>query len=363
MADFGRIVFVGNCQIGAMWRIYQRTLPEDRARIPIFIESYNAASDDSRRRIADAEIVVWQTTEFKQAVGDIETRGKRYFVPMVICPFLWPYGGTPHPRNQSSDALPGGPYPGEFGDAFLNQYVGTDVTPAEAARIYRDSDVAKTKNVARMAEITLDQQRRRDAACDGYDVAGLIERRLPHEPLFRSRGHLDPPIMRHMAEILYAQMGGDAAFMEYLATTRYDDLVPFSEVPIHPSIAAHFGMAYINERRRYEFFAEGAYTFLEWAERYVRYDWNESFNQAMYLARSGDMARAIPLWERSMDVSLRSVSGRVNLAEVMVRNGMTRQAVRWIREGVALEPGNPTYLRRSVELQNEAEWLIRREKE
>ena len=64
MTDFGRIVFVGNCQIGAMWRLYQRTLPEDRAREPIFIESYNAASDDSRRLIAEAERVVWQTTEF-----------------------------------------------------------------------------------------------------------------------------------------------------------------------------------------------------------------------------------------------------------------------------------------------------------
>ena len=133
MTDFGRIVFVGNCQIGAIWRLYQRTLPEDRARVPVFIESYNAASDDSRRLIANAETVVWQTTEFTQAVGDIDTRGRRFFVPMVICPFLWPYAGTPHPSNESSDALPGGPYPGEFGDAFLSQYAGTDVAPAEAA--------------------------------------------------------------------------------------------------------------------------------------------------------------------------------------------------------------------------------------
>jgi hypothetical protein len=362
MTDFGRIVFVGNCQIGAMWRIYQRTLPEDCARLPVFIESYNAASNNNRHLIANAEIVVWQTTEFTQAVGDIETRGKRVFVPMVICPFLWPYGGTPHPGNESSDALPGGPYPGEFGDAFLNQYVGRDVPATEAARIYRDHDVAKGKNVVRMAEITLDQQRRRDRACGDYDVAGMIERLLPSEPLFRSRGHLNPPIMRHLAQTLYGQLGADPAFMEYLATTRYDDLVPFSELPIHPSIARQFGMTYIDDRTRYEFFVEGAYTFLEWAERYVRYEWNEAFNQAMYLARSGDLVQAIPMWEESMNVSLRSVSGRVNLAEVMVRNGMTRRAVRWIREGLALEPANPTYLRRAGEIQNEAEWLMARER-
>ncbi len=283
-------------------------------------------------------------------------------MPMVICPFLWPYAGTPHPRNESSGALPGGPYPGEFGDAFLNQYVGTDVAPAEAAKIYRDRDVAKLKNVARMAEITLDQQRRRDAASGEYDVAGLIERQLPHESLFRSRGHLNPPIMRHLAETLYGQMGADPAFMEYLATTRYDDLVPFSQMPIHPSIAAQFGMAYIDDRTRYEFFVEGAYTFSEWAERYVRYEWNEAFNQAMHFARMGDMAQAIPMWADSLDVSLRSVSGRVNLAEIMLRNGMPRQAVRWIREGLALEPGNPTYLRRAQEIQNEAEWAMSRDR-
>lgn len=236
MTDFGRIVFVGNCQTGAMWRLYQRTLPDDRAGVPIFIESYNAASDDSRQLIAQAEIVVWQATEFTQAVGAIETDAKRFFVPMVICPFLWPYAGTQHPRNESSDALPGGPYPDEFGDTFLNQYVGTDAAPMETAQIYAERDVAKIKNVVRIAEITLNQQRRRDKACGDYDVAGLIERRLPHEPLFRSRGHLDPPIMRHMAQTLFGQIGADAAFMSYLTTTRYDDLVPFSQIPIHPSI-------------------------------------------------------------------------------------------------------------------------------
>lgn len=120
-------------------------------------------------------------------------------------------------------------------------------------------------------------------------------------------------------------------------------------------------MSYIDDRTRYEFFAEGAYTFLEWAERYVRYDWNEPFNLAMHLARLGDMARAIPMWERSLEVSLRSVGGRVNLAEIMMRNGMSQRAVRWIREGLALEPTNATYLRRAGEIQSEAEWLMGRQ--
>ena len=355
MTDFGRIVFVGNCQTGAMWRLYQRTLPEDRAGIPRFVESYNAANEHSRQIIAGADILVWQMTEFAQAIGDIETRASCVFVPMVMCPFLWPYSGTPHPRNESFDILPGGPYPGEFGDNFLNQYVGTTASPAEVARIYADRDVAKVKNVARIAEITLEQQRRRDHACGRYDVAGLITRLLPKEPLFRSRGHLNPPIMRHLAEILYSQIGADQAFMDYLATTRYDDLVPFSEVPIHPSIAREFGMSYITDRRRYEFLTEGAYTFIEWAERYVRYDWNRELNEAMHLARLGDMEKALPLWEKSMETSLRSVSGRVNLAEILMRNGLPLRALRWIREGLALDPTNPTYLRRSIEIQAEAE--------
>ena len=354
--DFGRIVFVGNCQMGAMWRLYERTLPPERAHIPKFIQSYDAATEESRRLIAEAEVVVWQTTQYVQAIGEVASSAPRFLVPVVMCPFLWPYGGHPHPRNVSSDALPGGPYPGEFGDAFLNQCIESGTDAAEAARQYLSRDIATERNVVRMAKITLDQQRRRDTACGAYDVAGLIERLLPHEPLFRSPGHLNPPIMRHLAETLYRQMGADDAFLNYLATTRYDDLVPYSELPVHPSIGRQCGLASVTPTTRYQFFAEGDYTFQEWAERYVRYDWNEDFNQAMHLTRLGDIAAAVPMWERSMETSLRSVGGRVNLAEIMVRNGMAQRALRWIREGVALEPTNAIYVRRAGEILAQVEY-------
>jgi tetratricopeptide (TPR) repeat protein len=209
-----------------------------------------------------------------------------------------------------------------------------------------------------MAQIVLDQQRRRDSFCGDYDVSGLIERLLPDEALFRSRGHLNPPIMQHLAEVLYSKLDATKEFMQYLATTRYDDLVPYSELPIHPSIGRELGLRYVSPDIRYQFFADGPYNFLEWAERYMRYEWNQDFNEAMLLARNGDMERAIPLWEKSMESSLRSSIGRANLAEIMVRNGMHQRAVRWIREAAAIEPNNPEYARRAKEIAAHAEWQI-----
>lgn len=350
MEDFGRIVFVGNCQIGAMWRVYERTLPRELAGNAVFIESYNAATPENRRAIAEADRLVWQVTEFDQEIGRIDSPAPRFLVPLVICPFLWPFAGEPHPRNMSPPCLPEGPYPGEFGDAFLNRLVERGVDPARAAAEYLAFDVAQDKRVGRMAEIALDRQRRRDAACGDYDVAGLIERQLPYEPLFRSRGHLNPSILRHLAQGLYAALGSGGAFLQYLATTRYDDLVPRSEIPIHPSIARHFGLTYVHPARRYEFFTEGGFTFTEWAERYVGYAWNRDYHEAMHLARQGDLARAIPLWESSMEASPRSSLGRADLAEILTRNGMAGRAVRWIREAAALDPDNAEYRRRGAEI-------------
>jgi tetratricopeptide (TPR) repeat protein len=353
--DFGRIVFVGNCQIGAMWRVYERGAPREVAEKAVFIESYNAAAPQSRRAIAEADRLVLQVTEFEQEIGQIESPAPRFLVPMVICPFLWPFGGQPHPRNRDMPWLPGGPYPGEFGDEVLNRLIERGVDPDSAAAEYLAFDVARARNVGRMAEVALDRQRQRDAACGGYDVAGLIERQLPYEPLFRSRGHLNPSILRHLAQVLFSQLGGSSAFMQYLATTRYDDLVPRSEIPIHPTIAAQFGLSYVHPGRRYQFFNEGGYTFTEWAARYMAYAWNEDFHKAMHLASKGDLAEAIPLWEQSMEQSPRSSIGRANLAEILMRNGMAQCAVRWIREAAALEPENAEYARRGAEIIAQAE--------
>jgi hypothetical protein len=360
LEDFGRVVFVGNCQVGALWRLYERVLPRELAGNAVFIESYNAATPESLRLIAEADRLVWQVTHFEQEIGKIESAASRFLVPMVICPFLWPFAGQPHPRNVSLPCLPEGPYPGEFGDEFLNRLTERGVDPENAAAEYVAFDVAGAKQVGRVAEITLGQQWLRDGRCGDYDVAGLIERQLPHESLFRSRGHLNPTILRHLAQVLYCQMGGGSAFMQYLATTRYDDVVPFSEIPVHPTIAAHFGMSYIYPDKRYEFFTEGGYTFTEWAARYVAYEWNQDFHEAMYLARQGDLARAIPLWEQSLAASPRSSIGRANFAEILTRNGMVQLAVRWIREAVALDPDNAEYARRSAEIVHQAEHDERR---
>ena len=353
MMDFGRVAFVGNCQIAAMWLLYTRVLPRELAGQAVYIPAYNAATPESRRAIAEADRVVWQLTEFAQELGNVESSAPRFLVPLCICPFLWPYAGDAHPRNVALPCLPDGPYPGEFGDSFLNQLIDSGTEPDAAAQRYLALDVARIRSVGRMAEIALDQQRRRDRAC-GYDVAGVIDRLLARQPLFRSRGHLNPPIMRHLAETLFARMGADAEFMRYVATTRYDDLVPYSEIPVHPSVAAHFGLAYVAPDTRYQFFYEGGFTFAEWAARYIRCNWNQDFAQAMHLAQMGNTDLAIPLWEQSMAQSPRSSIGRASLAEVMVQSGRAGHAVRWIRDAAQLEPDNADYARRSREITAQA---------
>src|SRR6185437_36818 len=157
-----RIAFVGNCQLSAMREIYRRTLAPDRKGDAIYIRSYRDITESARAELARADRVVWQVTEFDQKVTAIETDAPRFFIPMVICPFLWPYAGEPHPHNPTPWFAPEGPYPGEMGNALLNELIRSGAAPTEGVKWWLGTDVASVKKVRRIFEIAMDRQRRRD---------------------------------------------------------------------------------------------------------------------------------------------------------------------------------------------------------
>ena len=341
--DWGKVVFVGNCQIAAMWRIYVDYLPDELKSSACYVDSAQTATPESLEACAGADRLVVQMTEFAQRIGEIESDAMQYRVPLVLCRFLWPYSGVDHPRNVGRPFLPGGPYPSEFGDEFLNDHIAAGTDPRVAAHIYLESDVAAARRVDRLAKLNLEQQSRRDAACGDYQTVAIIDRLLSVEPLFRSRGHLKAPLVKHLAEVLFTSMNADADFLSYLAGLDFDRLSPLTEVPVHPSVARTFGMGFIDAQSRYLYLDEGRFTFFEWAERYMKCEWNEAFHEAVHLYWQGRVEESIALWEGCMENSLWSATGREMLAGVLVRAGRPLQAVRWMREAAAIEPGNARY--------------------
>ena len=113
------------------------------------VAAYQNASDEERRKIAEADVLVSQVLDFVPRIGDLETRATVQLVPHVTAAFLWPHTGSPHPRNAPAPLLDAsGPYPAEIGDSFPERGGTAEKVPAdEAVARYLATDVAKVRKL------------------------------------------------------------------------------------------------------------------------------------------------------------------------------------------------------------------------
>jgi tetratricopeptide (TPR) repeat protein/dienelactone hydrolase len=317
-----RVVFLGNCHAAALCEIYRRIMAPNCRGETAYVHAYTAADAEASGALANADHIMWQLTDCDQKIGSVETRGEIHLFPSVTCSFLWPYGGHPHPMNRSYPFLEAGPYPTTPGDAFLNQMITAGVEAKEAATRYIETDVARVKETRRMFEIVLDMQRTRDAECGSdYNLADLIDALISIEPLFRDRSHPHPPILRHIATVLFGRigLGAEAENASYLG------LMPIAETAIHSTVAVEFGMTFIKPDTQYETLYEGAFTFEESAIRYMRYEWNEGLAEAVYAYyRKHDPTRALTLLRKALPLSPRSDLGRKLLKHLEATSAKAR---------------------------------------
>ena len=200
-------VFVGNCQMGALCSLYRRLLPPGSDHDVTYIASYQDATEDARRVVAHATVVVQQVLNFVPRIGDLATNAKVHLVPHASAAFLWPYAGTPHPLNRAEPTIEqSGPYNAELGDSFLNRMIAAGTSPASAVAEYLAADVPTMRRAERMMELHLQNQRDRDAACD-MNIAGRIEEQFRTQRLFRSMNHPEPVLTAWIAGEVFTRMG------------------------------------------------------------------------------------------------------------------------------------------------------------
>jgi tetratricopeptide (TPR) repeat protein len=262
------IVFIGNCQVVALSTIYQTfVVPHTGDEVQSL--GCNATSADNLRSIETADVVVEQVFDLKQGI-DLDTlalRGKRVRVPVVGAPFLWPFGGSAHPESLNRY---GGydPFRQEMGDGYLNRLLKEGLGPEEAARRYIDADVSRLVDLDRLREITMDRQRARDAAT-GYRCADLIEDEIAEQQLFLTPFHPTLTVSRYIARHFLQYIGAPSSAIDRVERYMTDSFYFKFGLPIHPSVARHFGLRWADAETRYRFHDEGYLTFAEFVHRYV----------------------------------------------------------------------------------------------
>ena len=338
------IVLIGNCQIRALYNLYNRFVGAAARQRVIFIASYEDITESDRIAIRAADVVVEQVLDFKPKadIAGVETLAERVFVPMVNCGFLWPFAGQPHPNNPSRPYLETGPYGAESSDAWLNRMIKTGVDPETAVERYLQLDLNATVNLDRLCEITLDKQRQRDEAT-GFRIADLIAEHFRKEAVFRTPYHPNARVTVALTTQFFERLGVSQQDIEAMQRAIRTTPFPKDELPIHPSVISHFGLRFVPEGRRWQFMHEGGFTAREFYLRYMSCCWNEPLAEGLERARSGDFEAARASLEAGLALSPEAAAGHGTMAHVLARLGQRDKAIAAAERAIAIDPDHAAY--------------------
>ena len=243
------LAFVGNCQMRGLAAIYQTYAGKRCGDTAYYIRTETASSPESLRRLAEADLVIGQLMEMGSSLAAVASavRDKKIIqVPHAAGAFLWPQVGEPHATAGRPLAQRFGT---DYGDRYLNRAIRAGANPAETIRDYVTVDFGAKMQLERRFEITLARQEERDRQT-GYHVAGIVRRHFRDEYLFRSQGHPQLRIMRHLAETLFLALAVGVDAMQSLQDNLLESNYPAEPdfAPVHPAVIAHFGLSFVNRR-------------------------------------------------------------------------------------------------------------------
>ena len=278
-----RIVFAGGSQTRALARIFRGEIAGQTGDDVVFIGTGAVGTDAARSTLLLADVLVMEVDEDGDAVpaAELPSRAEIVRIPNLYADFLWPFAGSAHPRNRGAFALPGGPYPAEHGDRFLDKLVADGVSEAAAVKRYLGVNmVVEGELDSRLTDRLAIQQKLDKQA--GTDLAGYISDKFRTEKLFNTRQRITMPLLRRVVAQLFEKLGVRGWQPETLKRVPF----PAGAQPVHPAVIAHFGLSWATPGQRYPLNEEGFFTFEEFGRRYMRFEWNETLHRGIQTAKT-----------------------------------------------------------------------------
>jgi hypothetical protein len=335
-----KIVFFGNCQMQALRLATQLFAVPYTGDSVEWHFSAKGITPALRAALAQADVVVDQTSPMPQRHGveKLETRARRLRVPLVGANFLWPFAGKAHPDSVRKYG-PYNPFFADMGDAWLAARLkeGGDLDQAVAA--YIALDVAQVAGLDWRYEVELDSlallQRNTP-----YRFAELIAEYFRTERLFRIPYHIEGRLFRHMVSAFFTELGVPAAVHrsveKYLVASTFGP----KELPVHPGVAAHFGLHWAAADTLYRFNSEDMLSFEAWAYRFMRCEAYPAVTRAVTAVQQGwpNGARLLRVAAEQLPDS---VLVRHAQATLLVRAGKYRAALAQLRDIASRFPALP----------------------
>jgi hypothetical protein len=304
-----RIVFAGGSQTRALARIYRGEIAGQTGDDVVFIGTGAVGTEAARSTLLLADVLVMEVDEDGDAVpaADLPTRAELVRVPNLYADYLWPFAGGPHPRNRGAFALPGGPYPAEHGDRYLDKLVADGVGEDAAIKRYLSMNMVLEGELDDRVRDRMAIQQRLDRQA-GYDLTDYINDNFRTEKLFNTRQRITMPLLRRLVAQLFDKLQVRGWRPENLKRVPF----PAGAQPVHPAVIAHFGLTWATQGERYPLNEEGFFTFEAFCRRYMRFEWNETLHRGIQTAKTRP-AEALEDLERGLAISPESPLGQLAL--------------------------------------------------
>jgi tetratricopeptide (TPR) repeat protein len=338
-----KLLFFGTCQAESLCNIYNSFLREDNGPPAHYLSSNRPLTSEHTTLLADADLIINQVFSFEQ-MSVLPRDGLRARIidfPHMAGIYLWPYATEEHINRRYFPTAKSHPYDAEIGDAFLNRVIQEGLAPSEAAERYLSLDILKVARIPRRTEMIADQQRAREAATE-VRVADFIEQNRHKPDLFLTRGHPNLELLLHTADQVFEIAGVPRSLIESLKFTMIRVPDHSAQAPIHPRIAEYFGLSFVGRDPRYEQF-HGHYTFTEYCQRYVQYEWNQGLVEGIYLAERRQDDLALGYLTDGLRQEPTSAQAHNALGRVLGRLGHTNQALVSFKAACDLDPNNPNF--------------------
>jgi len=153
----------------------------------------------------------------------------------------------------------------DYADSFLDALLERDLKPEEAVHVALHADLSKLYDLSALLAETLVLERAKELRSD-IAYVDLLEENFRTQKIMNTINHPGRGLMFHVADGVLALLGMPPLGKEIRALCPA--LYPDFELPIHPRVAAHHGLAFGVEGTRFNIYGQ-ALTYGEYARRYV----------------------------------------------------------------------------------------------
>lgn len=279
MSDLKTLIVYGDCQAEATARVLEKDpVVSKRARV-IYSRSYEHPVEE-RQEVDPAEVarcaILFEQHDpsgFRQR-EQLPANCHIVRFPALDCNLLWPFS-CPNPYNEPEPpAFPFGRFP--YGDRIIVAAIDKGMPPGEILDYYLNGYQDYKMDLDHLLRLETARIRNRETGCQ-VKMADRVLERYRSERLFWAINHPTNALLEDLIEQLLHYCGPadplliDANPRQTLAA-YFGPQGPLgaASIPIHPEVAAHFGLGWYDPKQRFRTWDGSHFSYEGYFEAMIR---------------------------------------------------------------------------------------------